>query len=84
VKVWGGLVMNWKRSRERNSGQVRTIVAARNQKEAAALLDISVHYLRGYWSETFNDTERGIALARPGIVFQATTSTGDDFEPVHR
>lgn len=81
MKVWGGLLTNWARCRER-TGQVRTIVAASSQKEAAKLVGLSLYEFRNYWSETGNAFETEVAKSRPGILFHASTSMGNDFEPV--
>lgn len=64
-KVWGGLTM-WPGSRQ----QFRTIVKARNQREAAAALSVccgrtSLHEFRGYWSETGNAGELAAMAGKP-------------------
>jgi hypothetical protein len=59
MKVYGGHNM------VRGHGQVRCIVAANNQKEAAAIVGLSLYYMRMYWSETGNKEEVAAALARP-------------------
>ncbi len=46
----------------------RCVVAAKSQKEAARLFDVSLHYLRGYGSETGNAGELEAALNEPGKV----------------
>jgi hypothetical protein len=79
LKVWGSVMINHRRSAE-SSGMVRTIVAARNQKEAAAIVGCSLHEFRGYWSQTGNAEEIAAGLKKPGVQLQATTSMGADFE----
>jgi len=83
IKVWGWVAINHKRSRE-HSGMVRTIIAERSQKRAAAIVGSSLHEFRNYWSETGNKIEIETATQQPGVIFQATTSMGHDFAPVRR
>jgi hypothetical protein len=73
LKVYGGL--SWGRGRR----QVRTIVAARNQREAADLVGIDMGYMRGFWSVTGNAREIDTAMGEPFTVFRASSSLGDDF-----
>lgn len=78
LKVFGGLMPG------RGRAQVRTIVAAKSQAEAARLLGLSLSYARNYWSGTSNDTEIAVAMSAPGTVFQASGSFDkgeDDFKP---
>jgi hypothetical protein len=81
MKVFGGLMMNPKRCRE-HGGQVRTVIAAKSQKEAARKIGCSLYEFRTYWMETGNAEECASAMTAPGIIFQATTSMGLDFEPI--
>jgi hypothetical protein len=74
LKVYGGLTML-------HGKQVRTIVATTSQKAAAELVGISLSYLRGYWSETWNRQELEVALAQPGTVFR-TDLKGKEFFPL--
>lgn len=74
MKVYGG--MKFIRGK-----QVRTIVAAKNQKEAAALVRESLCSFRMYWTATGNETEIAAAMSQPGIVLCASTSMGYDFKP---
>jgi hypothetical protein len=60
--------------------QVRTIVAASSKKQAAELLGVSLSEVSSWWSVTGNPAEL-FALTQPGVVFQATSSLGDDFAP---
>lgn len=71
-KVWGGLTMD-------GGKQVRTIVCAKTQKEAASLVGMTLHHFRGYWSETGNAVELAVCDRTSGKVFRATTSMGCDF-----
>ena len=73
LKVFGSLMRNDK------GKYVRTIVATSSQKEAATILRTSVGHLRDYWSITGNKTELATALAKPRVVFMASTSMGYDF-----
>lgn len=75
LKVFSGLMHG------RGRVQVRTIVAATSQKHAAELLGIGLSELRGWWSCTGNETELAAALACPGTVLQASTTTSFDFLP---
>jgi hypothetical protein len=79
LKVWGDLLMNPKRSCER-SGQVRSIIAAASQREAAEIIGMSLYEFRQYWAETGNKIELVAALVKPRTILQATTSMGDDFQ----
>jgi hypothetical protein len=76
MKVFGGLVHMGAR------GQVRTIVAATSQANAAEAVGETLNGFRGWWSETGNKDELATALDRPGQVFQASSSRGKDFRPV--
>lgn len=60
---------------------IRTIVAARSQKEVASLLGISVSHMRDYWSVTGNEVECKVALTQPGVVMYASSSMVGDFVP---
>ena len=64
LKVWGGLTFL-------NGKQVRTIVATRTKKRAAELLNLSAFEFREYWTDTGNETELKIALAKPETIFIA-------------
>ena len=59
LKVWGIGLHNG-----------RAIVAAHNQKTAALLMEISLHHLRTYGSETGNSFELTLAKATPGKVWR--------------
>lgn len=74
MKVYGGLTF------VSGGNQVRTIVAAKSKKEAAALVGETIGYFNKYWSETGNKTEIECALAKPGQVLRASTSMGYDFK----
>lgn len=70
MKVYGMLMWTNEAAPARNGNrQVRRIVMAKNQKEAAALFRVSVHDLRNYGCETGNATEIAVASAKPGTVF---------------
>jgi hypothetical protein len=43
---------------------------------------VSVGVFRNNFVETFNDVELRIALAEPEVIFQASSSMGDDFVKV--
>lgn len=75
LKVFGGLTF------AKGRGQVRTIVAETSQKKAAEKLDVSVNYLRDYFSVTGNPVECETALAKPGVVFMSSSIDTRDFEP---
>lgn len=75
LKVWGGLTFSDGRT------QVRTIVATKTKKEAAALVDVSLYHFNGYWCETGNRVEMDTALSMPGVVFCASSVMGFDFRP---
>lgn len=77
-KVWGGLTFQRIPDGHR---QVRTVVAASSQKEAAALVGVSMYEFRHYWCETRNDVEVRAALSAVGTVFVATTDRRF-YEPV--
>ena len=55
----------------------RCIVAAHTQKEAAALLGVSLHHFRGYASETGNQLERTTALGKPLTIFACKNGNYD-------
>lgn len=55
LKVYGG---NY-------DGRRRGLIAAKNQKEAAAIAHSSVYGFRQFWSETHNHEEIATALQRP-------------------
>lgn len=65
----------------RGKPQVNTVVAAVSQKEAAALLNISIGTLRNYWSVTGNAKAIEAAMQSPGTVYQASDIGATDFEP---
>lgn len=73
--VWGGLTMG------RGSQQVRTILAAKTEKQAMGLLRITTPHFMANWSKTLNPVEQEIALASPGVVLQASSLSGFDFIP---
>lgn len=75
LKVFNGLMSG------RGKPQVRTIVAASSQKQAAAILGITLSEVREFWSCTSNEVALATALATPGTVFQASTSFANDFLP---
>lgn len=77
IKVFGG------QGRGRGKVQVRTIVAASSQKRAAEILNIGLYDFRSRFSETVNPVELKIALAKPGVVFQASSTMGSDFIKVN-
>lgn len=67
MKVWGISL-----------GRNRSIVAAPNQKAAAAALDISLYLFRQYASDTGNDEELALATAEPGQVFMQSLRPYED------
>ncbi len=75
LKVFGGL----KQVRDK---QLRTIVAASSQKQAAELLGISVSFLKDFFPVTGTPAEVAAALAAPGIVLQATNERSTDYVPI--
>lgn len=74
-KVWGGITFV-------GSKQVRTLVIAKTQKQAAARVGDSLHSFRQYWSETGNAVELEVCRRTDGHVFKATTCNGVDFSAV--
>lgn len=74
LKVWGGLVM-----RPGSQRQVRVVIAATSQKEAARLVCVKLHELRRYWSETGNPGQIKAAMSMPGVPFAASESMKDDY-----
>lgn len=74
LKVYGGATMV-------GMQQVRTIVAASNQKEAAELLGTTLHEIRSYWSVTGNELEIDTALASPRTVFKSSSLNDVNFAP---
>lgn len=50
--------------------QVRAIVAAESRAAAARAFGVSSRYLRDWGTETFNEEERTVALAHPGVALQ--------------
>lgn len=74
-KVFGGL-------KPVQGKQLRTIVAASSQKQAAELLGVSVSYLRDYFVVTGTPAEVAAALAAPGVVLQATGERSTEYVPV--
>jgi hypothetical protein len=77
MKVFGGLVFRGKQ-------QVRTIVAATSQAKAAEAVGATLSGFRDWWVESGNKDELAVALAKPGQVFQASSSMSKDFRPVVR
>ena len=73
MKVYGGMIFLKGR-------QVRTIVATKTKKKARELVDVGVSEFNNYWSETRNEIELDIALAKPNTVFVASHSMGNDFK----
>lgn len=66
--------------------QATTIVAATSRAKAVELLQaariyVTVHDLATYWSSLGSQGERAIALAHPGQVFRASSTSGTDFKP---
>lgn len=74
LKVFGGYLHG------RGRPQVRTIVAAKSQKEAAVLFGVSIGCVRSCFCETFNKIEVEIAISSPGTIFQASSVDGKDFK----
>lgn len=72
LKVFAGLTFE-------KGKQLRTIVAASSQKQAAALVGESLSSFRTWWTDTGNDIECQTALSKPGTVFKASTIMGFDF-----
>ncbi len=69
LKVYGGMKL-------RGPRQVRCIVAARSQKEAAPAAHESMHGFRTYWGKTGNAKEIEIATAAPGVLFYCDAPRG--------
>lgn len=72
LKVFGGYIFV-------NGKQVRAIVAATSQKEAAGLTRESAKSIATHWPETGNEIEIETALSKPGVVFVSTGLTTRDF-----
>jgi len=64
-KVWGGLISGF------GQVQCRTIIATRTKKEAIRILDVTRYEFDNYWTETWNNIERTVALEKPNTIFQA-------------
>lgn len=75
-KVWGGLTSH------RTKPQVRTIVVARSQKAAAALVGVTLHEFSTYWCRTSNEDELRVASISEGKVFKASSAFAKDFKRV--
>lgn len=52
------------------NGTIRTVVAAKTQKRASELMNITPSYLRKYGGETGNEAEVALCQAAPETVFQ--------------
>lgn len=78
MKVYGGHNM------VRGHGQVRCIIAADNQKEAARIAGLSLYYFRAYWTETGNKGDINAAMAQPRTLLFTRKDSGSDrtYEPV--
>jgi hypothetical protein len=72
LKVFGG---NW-------YGKERRVVAARTQKEACEILDITAYEFRNHWCESGNEAEIKAALGKPGTVFRTCMTSNKGIEPV--
>ncbi len=72
LKVYGGL-------KPHDGRQVRSIVAARNQKEAAAAAHETLSGFRRYWMETFSTGGRELALSAPGALFFYDAPRGREY-----
>ena len=75
-KVFGGL-------KQVQGKQLRTIVAATSQKQAAELLGVSVSFLKDYFAVTGTPAEVAAALAAPGVVLQATGERSTEYLPIN-
>lgn len=62
------------------NGKDRDIVAAKNQKEAAIALGVSLHHFRIYASQTWNNCEIEVAMGKPGRVFREVYPFSRDYE----
>lgn len=58
-------------------GTTMQVVAAKNQTEAAKLLEISLYLLRQFGGECAGDEEIDAAMSKPGTVFSAPYSVRD-------
>ena len=63
LKVWGMVLPG------RKFVQVRAVVAATSQKEAAAAFGVSLYEFRNYACETGNREEIAAAMSKRGCVF---------------
>lgn len=73
LKVFGG-ISYWGAGL---AGQLRTVVAATSQKEAAGLVGIPLSQFREWWHETGNSVEISVAMSKPGAVFVQPLDAGD-------
>lgn len=74
VKVYGALTLASpaiRQALETHHVQCRQIVAATSQRAAAEAMGVTLREFRFRGSETFNDVEVGLAMAKPGTVFVA-------------
>lgn len=74
-KVFGGL-------KQVGGKQLRTIVAANSQRQAAELLGVSVSFLKDYFPVTGAPAEVAAAMAAPGVVLQATGERSKEYVPI--
>lgn len=79
LRVFGGM-----NTHPRLGGQARCVIAAPSQREAAEGAGISLHYFRGYWTETGNAREIAVALAHPGVPCYGNqgASIGTEYEAI--
>jgi hypothetical protein len=75
LKVFGGDVFFHR------GKQLRTIIAAYSQKEAAEKAGISLYEMREWWCETGNPKELEVALAEPGVLFYEVPKKKGDYGP---
>ena len=85
MKVYQGGVIDWERSKERNHGQCRAIVAAPSWKAAYEIVkrrfpNMSLYHMRGYWTITGNSGQITAANLHPGKLLLSSSLQSDDYE----
>lgn len=85
MNVYQGGLVDWKRSKDAHHGQVRACIAAKSWKAAHTAVvklhpNMSLYYMRGYWSITGNQKQIKAALSEPGTLFMSSSLSSDDYE----
>ena len=87
TKVYQGNIIDYGRSKE-HQGQCSAVVAARSWAEAHRIVsakypNVSMHYMRNYWSITANEEQVAAARRRPyKLLLSSSLRRYDDYKEV--